>query len=348
MKIMGPSVTLTPVPSDPVEAMKHVEHVGRLCYKSEDKITDDSYKTFIRRLIERGHTAMLEHSNVIYIFRSDEYKATEKNVKGLSSVGVTTFLRFTQFAISGGGVVSGNFRAWRDYIRSCLDTGLSIGRFAYTDLCMYYPDVFFDLADRIKDDYLRHINFPYSIYSDENSYKRVKQTDLTFGICNHAVYTAKFICDTGVSHELVRHRVFSFAQESTRYCNYSKGKFGKEISVIEPSFLIKGSHSYAAWKVGCLQAEHAYFDMLDHACTPQQARDVLPKSLKTELCMTGTVNQWFGFFRLRCAPDAHPQMQELARPLARLFAEDKALPDVTREDMERYTQEYISGKGWPE
>ena len=131
----------------------------------------------------------------------------------------------------------------------------------------------------------------------------------------------KFTCDRGITHEIVRHRLFSFAQESTRYCNYSKGKFGEEIAVIRPSTLEDGSEAYEAWKKGCEAAEKCYFEMLAAGETPQIARDVLPTSLKTELNVGGNYREWRHFFKLRCAEDAHPQIRELAVALLHEFQE---------------------------
>lgn len=122
----------------------------------------------------------------------------------------------------------------------------------------------------------------------------------------------KFTCDRGVTHEIVRHRLFSYAQESTRYCNYSKDGFGSEIAVVRPSTLSEGTSGYDAWKHGCEEAEISYFEMLADGQAPQIARDVLPTSLKTELNVGGNYREWRHFFKLRCARDAHPQIRELA------------------------------------
>lgn len=136
--------------------------------------------------------------------------------------------------------------------------------------------------------------------------------------------TVKFICDRGVSHEFVRHRVFSFAQESTRYCNYSKDKFGNELTYILPCWWKgeEGNEAEAEFCNSLQYAEEQYFFLLNQGWTPQQARAVLPNSLKTELVMTGFVNDWEHFFDLRArgttgAP--HPQAKELAEPLLTEF-----------------------------
>lgn len=131
-------------------------------------------------------------------------------------------------------------------------------------------------------------------------------------VLEHCSFTVKFICDRGVSHEIVRHRMASYCQESTRYCNYGKGKFGEEITVIEPCFLEPGSRAYDYWRDACEGVEIRYFDMLAEGCTPQEARSVLPNSLKTEVVMTANIREWRHFLKLRCSPAAHPQMRESA------------------------------------
>lgn len=134
-------------------------------------------------------------------------------------------------------------------------------------------------------------------------------------VLEHCSFTVKFTCDRGVSHELVRHRIASFCQESTRYRSYSKDKFGTEITVIKPCFLLPDTDSYRIWKESCENAEKAYFSMLAYGCSPQEARSVLPNSLKTEVVMTANIREWRHFFRLRCSTAAHPQMREVATQL---------------------------------
>ena len=134
----------------------------------------------------------------------------------------------------------------------------------------------------------------------------------------HASMTVKFIVDRGVSHELVRHRLASFAQESTRYCNYSKNKFDGEVTFIRPFFFERGSTEYSCWEDMCQHAENVYLAMLQMNRTPQEARSVLPNSLKTEVIMTANMREWRHFFRLRAAGETgapHPQMAEVAVPL---------------------------------
>ena len=200
MKIIKPSYEiLTPISDGGIKELQHIEKIGRVCYKSEDRITDDgeSAKKFVKMLISNGHEAMIEHSSL----------------------------------------------------------------------------------------------------------------------------SVKFVVDRGVSHELVRHRIASFAQESTRYCNYSKDKFGNEITVILPCFfdtgmgILSNSLVYQEWKLACECAEERYFNLLKMGATPQQARTVLPNSLKTEITVTANYREWRNFFKLRTAEASHPQMREVAIPL---------------------------------
>lgn len=134
-------------------------------------------------------------------------------------------------------------------------------------------------------------------------------------VLEHYSFSVRFIVDRGVSHEIVRHRLASYCQESTRYCNYSGDRFGNEITVIKPYFLFEGTNGYKKWAEACETAEREYFTLLDWGCTPQEARAVLPNSLKTELIMTTNLREWRHFFKLRTSPAAHPQMYEVTIPL---------------------------------
>lgn len=149
-------------------------------------------------------------------------------------------------------------------------------------------------------------------------------------VLEHAGFTVKFVCDRGVSHEIVRHRIASFSQESTRYVNYANGKFGSEITVIEPCFFEPGSERYNIWKSSCEAAEHAYFDLLQAGCAPEEARSVLPNSLKTELIVTANVREWRHILSLRAARAAHPQAREL---MGRLLKELKEKAPVLFDDL---------------
>lgn len=177
---------ITPIDGDTI--LKRIETCGRVCYKSEDKITDDSAKKFCAGIIKRGHEAVLEHCS----------------------------------------------------------------------------------------------------------------------------FTVRFVTDRSVTHEIVRHRLAAYCQESQRYCNYGLDKFDNGVTVIKPVYLTPGTILYDKWYTACEDSEAAYLDMLDLGATPQEARAVLPNSTKTELCMTANIREWRHFFKLRCSPAAHPQIRALA------------------------------------
>lgn len=134
----------------------------------------------------------------------------------------------------------------------------------------------------------------------------------------HVSMTVIFTVDRGISHEIVRHRMASFAQESTRYCNYSQGKFGSEITVIRPFYLRDNTKAYEAWAYAMQKAESQYFDMLNSGCSAQEARAVLPNSLKTQIAVTANMREWRHILKLRAAGitgTPHPQMLEVMVPL---------------------------------
>jgi len=166
----------------------------------------------------------------------------------------------------------------------------------------------------------------------------------------HENISARIICDRGVSHEIVRHRLASYTQESTRYCNYAKDKFNAQLTYIIPSWLdenlkkyllagnardsldtfdqdgvvgIKdeGRAAFVVWWAGMHQAEINYFNLIEHGWTPEKARSVLPNSLKTEIIMTANLREWRHFFTMRTDRAAHPQMREIAVPMLAEFKE---------------------------
>jgi thymidylate synthase (FAD) len=131
-------------------------------------------------------------------------------------------------------------------------------------------------------------------------------------VLEHEKVTLRLICDRGVSHEIVRHRIGSYSQESTRYCNYAGERFGREITCVRPGFWKDGDACLELWRQAMLKAESAYFALLDAGAKPEEARSVLPNSLKTEIVVTYNLREWRHFLRLRLAPAAHPQIRELA------------------------------------
>lgn len=292
MKIINAQASVL-VENDPI---KKIEKCGRVCYKSEDKITEDSAEKFVANIIKRGHEAVLEHASFSFQVSYNVYEDLREKVMFVEDrYPVKMYLRFTD---SDGYVVSGNVRAWRDFFR-------------FSGVPPYMND--FVEANPILFPEFKS-DSPFNIEGGEWSIRQISTNDLvsTYQRLVHEDVSVKFICDRGISHEIVRHRPASFCQESTRYCNYSKDGFGGEITVINPMSFDCSDSPYRIWKRSCENAEKAYFDLLDEGCTPQEARDVLPNSLKTELVMTAPLMEWCHFFNLRMSAAAHPQMREVA------------------------------------
>ncbi|WP_435029723.1 FAD-dependent thymidylate synthase [Levyella massiliensis] len=145
-------------------------------------------------------------------------------------------------------------------------------------------------------------------------------------VIEHEKLSVKIICDRGVTHEIVRHRIASYSQESTRYCNYTKDKFGNELTFIKPLFWNEGDTCYTLWKEQMASIEKGYFALIEAGATPEEARSVLPNSLKTEIVVTMNMREWRHFFRLRGSKAAHPQIREIVRLLLPKFRE--LLPDL--------------------
>ena len=145
-------------------------------------------------------------------------------------------------------------------------------------------------------------------------------------VLEHVSISVRVICDRGVTHEIVRHRIASYSQESTRYCNYSNDKFGNELTFIKPCFFEEGSHKYEIWKNSMQNVENEYMELIRAGAKPQEARSILPNSIKTEIVMTMNLREWRHFFLLRCDKAAHPQTREIANMI--LISFHKIIPIV--------------------
>ncbi|WP_394872669.1 FAD-dependent thymidylate synthase [Clostridium butyricum] len=150
-------------------------------------------------------------------------------------------------------------------------------------------------------------------------------------VIEHVSISVRVICDRGVTHEIVRHRLASYSQESTRYCNYSSDKFGSELTFIRPCFWSEASECYKIWENSMLEVENNYMKLINSNATPQEARSILPNSIKTEIVMTMNLREWRHFFKLRMSSAAHPQMQEVAKMI---FKELKKKIPVIFDDFE--------------
>jgi len=280
MKIIKPSVEFFgAVPTEYNAALKFIEMAGRTCYKSEDKITEDSAEGFVKKLIKAGHLAMVEHSNFVV-----RMKQPETIVMGLISTIVSVVGKYLNVIQNSDYIyVGGSLTAWHQ-------RGNIVG---------WDDPIFRAFAKRYDD--LFDIVLLDPIYTPWDSCPYDEIPTLLHR------YAAKFICDRGVSHELVRHRPCSFAQESTRYVNYG----GKDMEFIEPTGFDDWDFCRSIFISSCRKSEEHYSKMLSFGLFPQQARAVLPNALKTEIVVTADAAEWTHIRKLRTAKSAHPDMQRV-------------------------------------
>lgn len=306
MKIIEPSTEelFNPNPQ------KHIEFIARTCYKSEDKITEESNKQMCKNLYKNKHWAMLEH--FIFIYKINKTINFKSNFVEILSA--EKYIDVTEQIIINERrtILSFNARSLLDLIIKYKDHEQILN-----DLIMLIEKIVYDYdCDEIFGNRFKKV--------DHDNFIKIDDVTILTPIEQfiHGWHSIKFVCDRGISHEIVRHRPASFAQESTRYCNYSKDKYGKEITVIKPFYLNDGSNAstneiaaYGVWEIAMKESEKAYFEMLDLGYSAQEARIVLPTNLKTELIMTAKNYEWNHFFELRADKPAHPQMKELVIPL---------------------------------
>lgn len=288
MKLIESSVQII----EEKDPYKMIELAGRTCYKSEDKITENSAKEFVDRMIKLGHGAMLEHGTIYLTIDGEDPNLSKIQSNPHTKVNLVPYEVLTEsnYTISYKAYITTNLRV-------------------------------------LVENNLKEL-LCYQVEPTEHHEKRI---------------TAKFICDRGVSHEFVRHRVFSFAQESQRYCNYNKDKFNNELTFIKPTWLDIPTGDYTYWDgdwcdidnmkiqlpsdngvadnfLWCLNnAGMQYRLLINKGLKPQEARAILPNAIKTELVMTGFESDWEHFFELRCSGAAHPDAKKLADELKSLM-----------------------------
>ena len=307
--------------------MKKIELVARTCYKSEDLITEDSCVKMVNNLIQRQHYAMLEHATLVLNVDGNSFNDAlglvnhlEKGLKLRKDYKTfKSYLNFTDY--NAYYIISGNIRAWLEFLNECVEAIGKIPLFFKKYLEQNKTD---DNLILFKSFYQE--NGGMFVYPEEEIWccqiKDTSKLSIRERLI-HEILSVKFTVDRGVTHELVRMRDCSFAQESTRYCNYSKGKFGNEITVIKPCFWNEDTEVFNEWKMGCEESEKSYFILLNEGATPQEARDVLPTSVKADIIMTTNIREWVHILELRALGTTgkpHPQMEEVMIPLAKELA----------------------------
>lgn len=315
-------------PSDEKDALPLVELCGRTAYKSEDRITQDSAKSFVLMLKKHGHLSVLEHSNIVF--------KVEDNLQGglgSKSPPLQEFLESLRKSLkdrsayhriyslhefsSGSFAVGGNFRAWIETLEFLKTESQRYFRFVGHHLNRFYP-IIFESEKSLTDDF----DYKVSLLSDREQLDLLKK-DVRFDL---PAFVFKLVCDRGITHEVVRHRVFSFTQESTRYVNYKS----KGMTLILPEELIP----FYDDETGAFTEEHPivqewlkrattifewYQEDVARGLRPEIARDILPNLLKSEIFVTGRWSGWRHFIQLRDSQHAHPRIRFIAREVRKYF-----------------------------
>lgn len=296
MKVIAPSYSIFDLESD-LDPLRKIEKCGRVCYQSTHKIEDQSYQKFVGMIMKNGHYSVLEHGNIILEIIENDYNEIVRSIPAKA-------LKFFAFSDDDRLVMSGNFRAWIELIKEYEGDVYAVSKIKEF-LSLYFPDCF--------DHQYRE---SYSFYDIELlNFEHLSKEEFY----THQRITVDFIADRGFLAEIRTHRDASFSAESTRYCNYASDKFNNELTMIMPLFFANNEEAYTVWESSCRHIEMEYFKLLENGASPQEARTVLPNSLKAEIVMTANIPEWEHVFKLRTSTGAHPQMKELMIPLEEDF-----------------------------
>lgn len=315
---------------------KKIERIARICYKSEDKICDGSDFKMVKNLVQRKHFAMLEHADIcievnkkVYYFMNSMTKMLMEDIRD-DKQAERCYLRFSRYAVPSKEdkdvyeysryLISGNIRAWLETFDKLKNMAAII-----PEVCEAVVDAAGGATGAMYPYYGHNdpVDKCYNFNVDDVSIRVI--TDYSELSNNermlHETFTILFTCDRGVTHELVRMRECSFAQESTRYCNYALGKHGNQITVNTPPFFEEGSQACLEWQGAMADSERHYLRLTEDLHVPaQQARTVLSHSTKVDIAMTANLREWKHIFELRACDitgPCHPQMSEVMRPCLR-------------------------------
>lgn len=280
---------------------RRIEICGRLCYKSEDKITEASNEPFIRKVMEHGHNSVMEMAALTVRIRCE----TEAMIEQFFAT-QPKFLQIDRPAKKEKVLlISGTVRAFREMYQDW--PGVKLVKAIAAALAARYPLFFFDLAGKrgfLPQTGVEVVKLPL---------KEVEDLPPEL-LAKHRHLAVRFITTRAVTHELVRHRPCSFLQESQRYCRYSQDKFGNEVTFVKPLFYAEDSPEFELWRQAMLATEKIYLQLLATS-SPQAARTVLPNSCKTEIIVYANLLEWRHIFRLRTTRAAEPSMREVMNPL---------------------------------
>jgi thymidylate synthase (FAD) len=310
-------------PADEKRALQLIEVCGRTAYKSEDRITEDSAKSFVLMLKSHGHLSVLEHSNIVLKIESEKPGGDLQMTDSFGHILKTLKDRLGFHRIfplnsesDSGLILAGNFRAWLEtleYLRGCEPV---LHQFFTGNLNRFFPNLF-QAAEGSESVSLR------ATLVEEQEQLEVLKKDRDLDL---PVFVFRFVCDRGITHEVVRHRVFSFTQESTRYVNYkNKGMIFTLPEELHDAYdeakcdfrddgpLVK------EWQKRAELIFEWYREDLSRGLRPEIARDILPNLLKSEIFVSGRWSGWKHFIRLRESSQAHPRIRFIAAEVRKYF-----------------------------
>lgn len=310
-------------PSDETDALKMIEICGRTAYKSEDKITEDSAKAFVLMLKKHGHLSVLEHSNAVLKVQNDGFGAAAGESQQTFQESLVSCLkernayhRVHSMTGSNAFAIAGNFRGWIETLRYLQGCNKGYYRFLADALNRYYPGLFEAI-----DTGHTEVNVETELMDNKDQLAILKDDSAS----DLPVFIFKIVCDRGITHEIVRHRVLSFTQESTRYVNYKN----KGMTVIVPEELepyydeesgqLRDDPLVKRWEARAKQIFQWYQEDVSRGRRPEIARDILPNLLKSEIFVSGRWSGWKHFIQLRDSKQAHPRIRLIAREIRQYF-----------------------------
>ncbi len=312
VKIVEPRVEIYPL-GQIEEIKRHIERCGRTCYKSEDKITDTSAEQFVEGILKSGHESVIEHANLIF-----EVDNTDENFGKIKEI-ASKVQGFRYHQSESELLASGNMRTFRD-----------ISRLGYSDFDEWFVKnglgVFANQGNQTR------------ALSGEIKLEKVQYLDKNDDRDDLNNITIHMITNLSCYKDITRHRLASFSIESTRFCNYSKGKYGSELTILKPVNLVAGTPEYEEWQSCMNDVERHYMKMCELGCRADQSRLCLPHSIKADVIMTANVKEWKHIFNLRCDKAAHPDVRKVMLAALELFHNEgyktfdelyaKFLPDI--------------------
>ncbi len=302
MKIIPPSFEIL-TELDRGSMASRLESCGRICYKSEARITPESAGPFIKNVLKSGHNSVAEMAVCTIKVSLANRSMVERFFETLPKFLTVTLLEKEVLLITG------SVRAFRELYMS--HPTLKMVKGVTKFLAERDPIFFFDLLP--KNGWARQDG----VLVEKLSLAEVDRLPADL-LSKHRFLAVKLITNRAVTHEIVRHRPCSFLQESQRYCRYDKEQFGKEVTFIKPMFFAEGSAEYALWQRAMEETEALYLQLLESS-SPQAARTVLPNSCKTEIIVYANLMEWVHICRLRTSTAAEPSMRELMVPLLAEF-----------------------------